>query len=135
MISGERAAALNLANERDAADPAAPVLIDHAPWLDAANRAGDRRSRAGLDRAPIGPLQPIAPECAETGSAALDLARSAGLFPALWLLDAASREQFRFGRLRSNGSAGSRQVEIVARAKLPLDDMPPTPDRRVPRVG
>jgi len=30
MISGERAAALNLANERDAADPAAPVVIGHA---------------------------------------------------------------------------------------------------------
>ena len=35
MISGERAAALHLANERDAADPAAPVVIGHAPWLDA----------------------------------------------------------------------------------------------------
>ena len=36
LISGERAAALNLANERDAADPRTPVVIGHASWLDAA---------------------------------------------------------------------------------------------------
>ena len=36
LISGERAAALNLANERDAADPGAPVVLGHANWLDAA---------------------------------------------------------------------------------------------------
>src|SRR5439155_25145016 len=35
LISGERAAALSLANLREAADPAQPVLIERAPWLDA----------------------------------------------------------------------------------------------------
>src|SRR5689334_21764537 len=36
LISGERAEAMALANERDAADPAAPVLIERATWLNAA---------------------------------------------------------------------------------------------------
>src|SRR5690349_20878334 len=40
LISGERAAALNLANERDAADPAASVVIDHADWVDASAALG-----------------------------------------------------------------------------------------------
>jgi len=33
LISGERAAALSLANTRDAADPAEPVLIERSDWL------------------------------------------------------------------------------------------------------
>ena len=35
LISGPRAAALNLANERDAADPSAPVVIGHSNRLNA----------------------------------------------------------------------------------------------------
>jgi GTP cyclohydrolase II len=125
LISGERAAALNLSNERDAADPAAPVVIGHADWLDAATALAIADPGRDLDRAPIGPLHPVTADCVETGRAALDLARSAGLLPALWLLDPGVAELsvsvediLREGRQPS--------VEIVARAKLPLDDMPPT---------
>jgi len=125
MISGERAAALNLANERDAADPSAPVLIGHADWLDAETALAIADPGKDLDRAPIGPLQPVAAECAETGRAALDLARSAGLLPSLWILDPKVAELCvsieDIVRERRQPS-----VEIVARAKLPLDDMPPT---------
>src|SRR6478672_10989942 len=35
LISGERAAALSLANLREAADPAQPVLVERATWLNA----------------------------------------------------------------------------------------------------
>ena len=35
LISGERAMALALANERDAADPVQPVLIERTEWLNA----------------------------------------------------------------------------------------------------
>jgi len=62
MISGERAAALNLANERDAADPAGPVLIGHAEWLDAATALAIADPGKDLERAPIGPLHPVAAE-------------------------------------------------------------------------
>lgn len=125
MISGERAAALNLANERDAADPAAPVLVGHADWLDAASALAIADPGKDLDRAPLGPLHPIAPECVETARAALDLARAAGLLPALWVLDPDKAELCvavdDIVRERRQPS-----VEIVARAKLPLEDMPPT---------
>jgi GTP cyclohydrolase II len=125
MISGERAAALNLANERDAADPGGPVLIGHADWLDAATAIAIADPGKDLDRAPIGPLHPVATQCVETSRAALDLARSAGLLPALWVLDPEVAELCvaadDIDRERRQPS-----VEAVARAKLPLEDMPPT---------
>jgi GTP cyclohydrolase II len=125
LISGERAAALNLANARDAADPAAPVVIGHAAWLDSANALAIADPGNDLDRAPIGPLQPVAAECSETARAALDLARSAGLLPALWILgpDAAAASVLveQIVRERRQPSVG-----IVARARLPLEHMPPT---------
>jgi GTP cyclohydrolase II len=125
LISGERAAALNLSNERDAADPGAPVVVRHADWLDATTALAIADSGSDLDRAPVGPLQPIAPDCAEAARAALDLARSAGLLPALWLLDPLATEASvsidEIIRERKQPS-----VKIVARAKLPLEDMPAT---------
>lgn len=125
LISGARAAALSLANLRDAADPAQPVLIDRASWLDAATAQALADPGRDLDRAPLGPLQPVPCDCAETAKAALTLARSAGLLPALWIVvagdvaasvsaEAIAREQ------------AAPAVEIVARAKLPLEDMPDT---------
>lgn len=125
VISGERAAALNLANEREAADPGAPVIVEQADWLDSTAALAIADPGRDLDRGPIGPLRPVHPDCAETVQAALDLARSAGLLPAVWLLDADAAE------LAVSVDAISRErrqpsVEIVARAKLPLEDMPPT---------
>ena len=125
LISGERAAALNLANERDAADPGAPVVIGHADWLDAGTALAIADPGRDLDRAPIGPLQPVSPDCIETGRAALELARSAGMLPALWLLDPNAAE-LGVSSADIARERGQPSVEIVARAKLPLDDMPPT---------
>jgi GTP cyclohydrolase II len=125
MISGERAAALNLSNERDAADPAAAVVVDHVEWLDAGTALSIADPGKDLDRAPLGPLHPVAPECAETGRAALDLARAAGLLPALWLLDPDVAETC----VPIDDIVRERMqpaVEIMARATLPLDGMPPT---------
>ena len=125
MISGERAAALNLANERDAADPAAPVMIGNEDWLDAETALAIADPGRDLDRAPVSPLHPVAPDCAETGRAAIDLARAAGLLPALWLLDPSAADI----AVSIDDIVRERKqptVEIVARAKLPLDDMPPS---------
>jgi GTP cyclohydrolase II len=122
LISGERAAALNLANERDAADRGAPVVIGHADWLDAVTASAIADPGRDLDRAPLGPLQPIRAECVETARAALDLARSAGLLPALWLLD----PQAAHISVSIEDIEREPTVELIARAKLPLDDMPAT---------
>ncbi len=125
LISGERAAALVLANERDAADPADPVLIERAPWLDAETALVLADPGRDLDRGPIGPMHPLPLDCAKSARAALGLARSAGLLPALWLVDdqpaAVSVSADDIERQRS-----APAVDLVARAKLPLDDMPDT---------
>ena len=122
LISGERAAALNLANERDAADPGSPVVLGHADWLNAGTALAVADPGRDLDRAPMGPLHPVTPDCLQTGRAALELARSAGLLPALWLLDPAVAQL----SVSVEDIERDASVEILARAKLPLDDMPPT---------
>jgi GTP cyclohydrolase II len=125
LISGERAVALALANERDAANPHDPVLIERTDWLDRDTALAVADPGRDLDRGPIGPLHPLPVDCAKSARAALDLARSAGLLPALWLLQdqaaAATVSADEVGRLRT-----SPNVELVARAKLPLDGMPDT---------
>ena len=123
LMSGARAAALSLANERDAADPARPVLVERSSWLDAEAALALADPGQDLARAPIGPLQPIPLPEEELATAALELARSAGLLPALWLLD----EPVEAMALRSDELSGlASEVTLVARAKLPLEDMPDT---------
>jgi GTP cyclohydrolase II len=125
MISGNRAAALKLANDLDAADPETPVMIERAPWLDEETALAIADAGRDLDRAPLGPLQPVAPDCIEAARAALMLARSAGLLPALWIFEPAQSDP----KVTLDDIARERRrasVEIVARAKLPLDHMPPT---------
>ncbi|MGH7125628.1 MAG: hypothetical protein ACREFI_14740, partial [Stellaceae bacterium] len=125
MISGNRAAALKLANERDAADPEAPVMIARAPWLDVATALALVNPGRDLERAPGGPLHAVGPVSLETSNAALALARSAGLLPALWILEpAASDTAVSLDEILRERARPA--VEIVARAKLPLDTMPPT---------
>jgi GTP cyclohydrolase II len=125
LISGARAAALNLANERDAADPSGPVVIGHADWLDAKTALALADPGRDLDRAPIGPLHPVAADCAETARAALDLARSSGLLPALWLL-APTAAQVSVSVEEIERERKEPSVELVARARLPLEGLPPT---------
>ena len=125
MISGNRAAALKLANEKDAADPEAPVVIERSLWLDPETALALADPGQDLDRGLVGPLHSVGTDCIETSRAALALARSAGLLPALWILEpvrsdpAVSMDEILRERKQPS-------VEIVARAKLPLENMPPS---------
>lgn len=123
LISGERAAALALANLREAADPARPVLVERAPWLDARSALALADPGRDLERGPIGPLQPLPLSSDDSAKAALALARAAGLLPALWIVTADNvAASISADRLVGN-TAG---IEVVARAKLPLQDLPDT---------
>jgi GTP cyclohydrolase II len=125
LISGQRAAALHLANDRDAADPRAPVLIERDSWLSADVALAIADPGRDLDRAPIGPLHPVTAESLDLCRAALDLARSAGLLPALWLLDSAAVE-LGVSVPDLEHARNNPLVKLVARARLPLEDLPPT---------
>jgi GTP cyclohydrolase II len=123
LLSGTRAAALSLANAREAADPARPVVVERASWLDAEAALALADPGQDLERTPIGPLQALAVPDEVLASAALELARSAGLLPALWLLD----ESVEAMTLRADELARvASEVTLVARAKLPLEDLPET---------
>lgn len=124
LVSGLRAAALSLANERDAADPHEPVLVERAPWLDSDAALTLADPAQDFARAPLGPLKPMHLGATDVAQAALELARAAGLLPALWLVEAdavlaVSLEQLSSDALRPD-------VTLLARARLPLEDMPET---------
>jgi GTP cyclohydrolase II len=124
LISGERAMALALANERDAADPVQPVLIERTEWLTAETGLAIADPGRDLDRGPIGPLHPVPLDCAASSTAALALARSAGLLPALWIVTTDAAVSVAAEEVaREDRQPG---VEIVARAKLPLEGLPAT---------
>ena len=125
IISGNRAAALKLANEREAADPQAPVIIERADWLDGEAALALADPGRDMDRGPMGPLQPVSADCMESAAAALTLARSAGLLPALWMLEPTASD-FALSVEEIARERSHLTLEIVARAKLPLDGLPPT---------
>jgi GTP cyclohydrolase II len=123
LISGHRAAALSLANFREAAEPDRPVLIMRSEWLDL--QAAQALADPGQDfgRAPFCPLTPIALEAEAEARAALALARRAGLLPALWVLaEVDGATAIGLEDLRADAA----DVALVARARLPLEDIPDT---------
>jgi GTP cyclohydrolase II len=125
MISGNRAAALKLANEREAADPQAPVIIERSAWLDSAIALALADPGRDLDRSLVGPLHSLEADCIEASRAALVLARSAGLLPALWILEPLQADPH-LSLEEILRELKQPSVEIVARAKLPLEQMPPS---------
>ena len=124
LISAQRAMALGLGNEREAAMDEGPVEISHCDWLD--HQAARALADPGrdFDRGPIGPLTAIPVDNVEEGEAALTLARLAGLLPALWLVEAGSETSISPHEIAA--AAEEPVATIVSRAKLPLDDLPPS---------
>jgi GTP cyclohydrolase II len=124
VISGGRAAVLRLSNDRNAANPALPVAIHPAEWLNQAAALAIADPGQDIARSPLGPLAPVPLEHPAEAGAALRLTRGAGLLPALWMLgrDAAASTSVGVEVLQ----ALEPGVELTARARLPLDDMPQT---------
>jgi GTP cyclohydrolase II len=121
LLSGARAAALGLANQRDAASLAHPVVIARPDWLTvpAVRRLVD--AAEDFSRFLPGPLACSAPEEEDAASAALILARLAGLLPALWLLD--GRSALALESSLATAAARARTVAIAARAALPVEGL------------
>lgn len=122
LISGPRAAALGLGNRLAAANPTAAVRIARADWLDRDAALAIADPARDVARAPMGPLVPQSAE--EGDTVALDLARLAGLLPALWVLDAIPEGAMTVSAEEVEAARG--HVTLVARARLPLDDLPPS---------
>jgi len=124
LLSGQRAAALNLANVREAADASRPVLVERSAWLDAQTAKELVDPGHDFERSPIGPLHPMSLELEQESRAALTLARRAGLLPALWIITAGDTAEAEISVEQID--AARPQVTLVSRAKLPLDEFPST---------
>lgn len=121
LLSGARAAALGLGNQRDSASIHQPVLIKRAAWLDAATARDLVDASRDFARFSQGPLQATTLPDPRAGSAALALARRAGLMPALWLLD--SEAPLALSVDEAEAIAAPAKVSIAARATLPVDGL------------
>ena len=124
LISGHRAQALSLSNERDAADGSQPVEIRHSEWLDREAARALADPARDFDRGPIGPLQAIPVDNPRCAGAALTLARLAGLLPALWLVE--GEADVAIGAETIEEAAANPVATIIARAALPIDGLPPS---------
>ena len=118
LISAGRAATLKLANQREAAAPDCPVLIERMPWIgfDTATALADPQ----LDLAtPLkGPFRATALPDRDAAAAALRLARIAGLLPAFFLLVGDDPEAITPADIDAHEDA--LRLRIVARARLPV---------------
>ena len=84
LISGNRAATLKLANQRDAV-PTGPVRIARAPWTDLSGATAIADPALDMATPLKGPFKTVAADPPAAAAAALKLARLAGLLPALFI--------------------------------------------------
>jgi len=85
LLSAARAATLHLANQREAASPACPALVERVPWLDLPTATALADPVQDLATPLKGPFRAKAVAAPEAAAAALRLARLAGLLPALFV--------------------------------------------------
>jgi GTP cyclohydrolase II len=85
LISAGRAFTLKLANQLDAATPDAPVLVERAPWLDFDGAVALADPQLDLATPLKGPFRAVPIFAQDAASAALRLARIAGLLPAFFV--------------------------------------------------
>ncbi|MFV0624205.1 GTP cyclohydrolase II [Sphingomonas sp. ac-8] len=120
LLSAGRAATLKLANQRDAAVPDAPMLVERAPWLDfaAATALGDPQ----LDLAtPLkGPYRAVPLSAPDAAAAALRLARLAGVLPAFFVREGDGGAAESITPADVDAHEDPARLAIATRARLPV---------------
>ncbi|HEY1124224.1 MAG TPA: GTP cyclohydrolase II [Sphingobium sp.] len=123
LISASRAVTLKLANQREAADPAAPVMIARPTWIESAAQAMAIADPVTDLATPLkGPFRAMAVTHADAAGAALNLARLAGMLPAYFVgaSDAPTEAACTIADIAE--FADPHRLAIAARAKLPVAD-------------
>jgi GTP cyclohydrolase II len=119
LLSSSRAATLKLANQRAAADTALPVLINAPADLDIALALAIADPTLDLRYPMKGPFAAMSLADAASATAAIELARLAGLLPAFLVLDADSAAD-RVSPEDVETFDDSNWLHIAARARLPV---------------
>ncbi len=117
LISGNRAATLKLANQREGT-PTAPVRIARASWIDFSEGLAIADPALDLATPLKGPFRTLPIDRPETAEAAIRLARLAGLLPAFFIGGAGAPEaRVAAADIAAFGHGGD--LRIVSRARLP----------------
>jgi GTP cyclohydrolase II len=117
LISGNRAATLKLANQRDGV-PTAPVRVQRTSWTDLSGATALADPALDLKTPLKGPFRTIPLSPHEHAEAALRLARLAGLLPALFIGGSAEgAAKVEAAAIVEVSQAGN--LRIASRAKLP----------------
>ena len=120
LLSAGRAATLRLANQREAATPDAPVLVDRAPWLDLDMATALADPQLDLATPLKGPFRAIALPAPALAAGALQFARIAGILPAFFARpDGTAESMITLDDIAAHEDAA--RLTIAARARLPVD--------------
>ena len=119
LLTAGRAATLKLANQRDAAAPDSPVVVERAPWLDFATATALADPQFDL-RTPLkGPFRAIPVGASEAAGAALRLARIGGVLPAFFASGTASTG-LTLTPADIDAHEDAARLTIATRARLPV---------------
>jgi len=121
LISAARAQTLHLANQREAAEPEAPVMVQRERWIDAAGAMALADPVQDLATPLKGPYRALPLHAPQAARAALRLARQAGILPAFFVapVDAADCEAS-VAAEAINAHDGGALLQIATRARLPV---------------
>lgn len=119
LLSAGRAATLKLANQREAAVPESPVLVDRAPWLDFAAATALADPQLDLATPLKGPFRAIPVTEPDAAAAALRLARIAGMLPAFFVREGGDAD-ISIHPADIDAHEDPARLTIAARAHLPI---------------
>ncbi|HSQ94736.1 MAG TPA: GTP cyclohydrolase II [Croceibacterium sp.] len=120
LISAARAATLKLANQREAADPHAPVLIRAAEPLDLAAARPIADPALDLVTPLKGPFRAEALPWRAEAEAAMELALIAGILPAFLVASEPASEPVVVAVDDVSSMRDTSRLEIATRARLPI---------------
>ncbi|MFZ5748629.1 MAG: GTP cyclohydrolase II [Pseudomonadota bacterium] len=120
LISAGRAATLKLANQRDAAVPDGPVLVERALWLDFDTGVALADPQFDLATPLKGPFHAIPVMLPDAAAAALRLARIAGVLPAFFAR-AGDVDGATIAIDDIDAHEDALALRLVTRARLPVD--------------
>jgi len=119
LLTAGRAATLKLANQREAAAPDSPVLVERAPWLDFAAATALADPQFDLQTPMKGPFRAIPVEARHAAAAALRLARVGGVLPAFFASTEA-RVDLTLTPGDIDAHEDAARLTIATRARLPV---------------